>query len=258
MQNNCNEISKYITCNKVEIEYYDTLPSTNLFLKEHAAKHKEGLTIIAGTQTKGRGRFDRKFYSPEDSGIYMSILLRPDFSDFDATLITSAAAVAVAKAAEKLSGKKTQIKWVNDVLIDGKKICGILTEAAIDPKIGKPEYVVLGIGINAFAPAGGFDDEIKDIAGFVFDDKDSNAKARLTAEVINLFMHYYENLRERKFLTEYRKRSMVIGKKITVIKNSQKTDATAISIDEHCRLLVEYENRTREFLSSGEVSIKIE
>lgn len=252
-------ILKYIRSDKINIEYYDTLPSTNVYLKEQALLGRdEGLTVIAGAQTKGHGRFDRKFHSPKDFGIYMSILLRPDFSDFDATLITTAAAVAVAKAVEDLSGKETQIKWVNDVLINGKKICGILTEGTIDPKIGKPSYVVVGIGINAFSPKDGFDDEIKNIAGFVFDNFDLDLKAHLTAEVINNFMSFYEKMPKNCFLENYRSRSAVTGKKITVIKNGEKTDATALSIDDSCRLLVEYENGDRELLYSGEISIKIE
>ncbi len=253
------KILKYIKSDKINIEYYDTLPSTNVYLKEQASLGRdEGLTVIAGAQTNGHGRFNRKFHSPKDCGIYMSLLLRPDFADFDATLITTAAAVAVAKAVEDLSSKEAKIKWVNDVLVNGKKVCGILTEGAIDPKIGKPSYVVVGIGINAFCPKDGFDNEIKDIAGFVFDSFDFDLKSRLIAEVINNFISYYEKMPKNSFLDDYRSRSAVTGKKITVIKNGEKTDATAISIDDSCRLLVQYENGDSELLYSGEISIKIE
>ena len=119
--------------NALYINVERTVTSTNILRKEKAALGApEGTVLIASSQTSGRGRFARKFYSPENSGIYMSILLRPRMPAENAVLITTAAAAAVAVAAENLSGKKTEIKWVNDVLINGKKICGILTEAALD------------------------------------------------------------------------------------------------------------------------------
>lgn len=258
METYTENILKHIKNNNVEIAYYSTLSSTNTSLKERAINGAdEGLVVIADNQTDGRGRFYRRFYSPKDSGIYMSILLRPDFTGFDATLITTAAAVAVAQAAEALSGNKTQIKWVNDVLVNGKKICGILTEGAINPVSGKPDYVIVGIGINAFVPDGGFEEEIKDIAGAVFPVSDPDLKARLTAETINIFMEYYTKLEQKAFLEEYRRRSAVIGKEISVFKNCSEFYATALDIDDNCRLLVEYPDGTREFLSSGEISIKL-
>lgn len=252
-----DEIIKYITNKKIKLLHYPTLDSTNIKLKELANSGAlEGTVVIADTQTAGRGRFCRKFYSPEN-GIYMSILLRPESVGFDATLITTAAAVAVAKAAENLSGKDTEIKWVNDVLINGKKICGILTEGAINPESRKPDYVIVGIGINAFLPDKGFDDEIKDIAGAVFDERNPENKAKLITETINFFMDYYTHLTDKAYLSQYRKKSAVIGKKITVFKSDSILEATAIDIDDDCRLLVEYPDNSREYLSSGEISIKI-
>lgn len=251
------EIEKNLKNSKIRIEYFDTLTSTNALLKEKAKTEKEGLLIIAEGQTAGRGRFSRRFYSPENSGIYMSLLLKPKLIGFNATFITTACAVAVARAAENLSGKKTQIKWVNDVLIGGKKICGILTEGSFNPENGAPEYIVLGIGINAFTPKNGFEKEIKEIAGGVFENSDISLKAKLTAEVINIFMDYYDNLSDKAFLEDYRKRSFILGKNITVIKGQTKTPAKAISIDDDCRLLVEYENLSQEYLSSGEISIRV-
>jgi len=257
LKNYIISIQKLINHNEIRLYHYPALESTNVTLKKMALDGAvEGSVVIADAQTSGRGRFYRKFYSPEN-GIYMSILLRPDSAGFDATPITTAAAVAVAKAAENLSGKKTKIKWVNDVLINGKKICGILTEGAFDPESRKPQYVIVGIGINAFMPTGGFDEEIKDIAGAVFDRIDAENKSRLIAETINIFMEYYKNLSSKEFLEEYRLRSAVIGKNIIVFKNCSQFNATAIDIDDSCRLLVEYEDGRREYLSSGEISIKL-
>lgn len=251
-------ILDYIKTPNIELHHYSTINSTNTVLKQRALEgSKEGLVVIADSQTDGRGRFYRKFYSPYDSGIYMSILLRPDYTGFDATLITSAAATAVAKAVENLSGKQAKIKWVNDVLIENKKVCGILTEGCINPQNGKHEFVIVGIGINAFPPIGGFEEEIKNIAGAVFPAFNLNLKAELTANVIDEFMNYYKRLTEKEFIKEYVNRSCVIGKDITVLKNCSEFRARALSIDDNCRLLVEYPDNSQEYLSSGEISIKI-
>ncbi len=250
-------MKNYIKKNKIKTEYYDILPSTNDFLKQKAHLREEGTVVIANEQTAGRGRFNRRFYSPKSSGIYMSILLKPNFKGFDATLITTAAAVAVAVAVERLSGKETQIKWVNDVLINGKKICGILTEGSINPKTLIPEYVILGIGINAFSPENGFDTEIKDIAGYVFEEKNDALRRKLSDEIINIFFNYYEKLTDKDFLEIYRKKSCVIGKEITVIKGNFLKNATALKINDDLSLSVKYSDGLKENLSSGEISIKL-
>ena len=232
--------------NALYINVERTVTSTNILLKEKAALGApEGTVLIASSQTSGRGRFARKFYSPENSGIYMSILLRPRMPAENAVLITTAAAAAVAVAAENLSGKKTEIKWVNDVLINGKKICGILTEA------------VLGIGINAYTPSGGFPEEIKNIAGAVFEQKAADLRSRLAAEVLKSFYGFYSTLEGRGFLEEYRRRSAVIGKRISVISRDGAVFATALGIDENCRLQVKYDDGRTAALSSGEISTKI-
>ncbi len=241
----------------INITLLDSVDSTNKYLKKKAVLGgTEGSIVIADSQTGGRGRFTRKFFSPGGCGIYMSILLKPCFPAKDAVLITAAAAVAVAEACEFLSGKKAEIKWVNDVYMEGKKVCGILTEGAIKPD-GCFDYAVLGIGINAFAPDTGFDKEIKDIAGAVFNEKAENLRNRLAAEVITRFFSYYEELCAKTFLKGYREKSCVTGKEVTVIKNEKMQTAVALSIDDDCRLEVEYEDKTREYLSSGEISIKM-
>ena len=249
-------VNDYINSPNVKIKYFETLPSTNAYLKEKAEELEEGAVIIAGNQTAGRGRFTRKFYSPKNSGIYMSILLKPNFAGFDATYITTLTAVAVGESVEELTNKKTQIKWVNDVLINAKKICGILTEGRIDPETGKPIYIILGIGINAFMPEGGFDKEIRDIAGAVFDRFDEDLKNRLTASVINKVFEYI-TFPKQEILAKYKSRMSFLGSEIFVVKNNEKISALALDIDDDFRLLVRYKNGNQEYLSSGEISIKI-
>lgn len=254
------EIEKNLTTlkGKLNIEVRKTVTSTNALLKEKAAAGApEGTVLIALQQTAGRGRFARKFFSPADSGIYMSILLRPTISAESATLITTAAAVAVAEAAEKLSGRKTGIKWVNDVLIDGRKICGILTEASLNIESGTLDYAVLGIGLNVYKPKDGFPDEIKNIAEAIFTEQKDGLRSRVAAAVLESFFKYYENISEHTYLNSYRERCIVLGKQINVLSSDGTRPATALDIDENCRLHIKYSGGKEEILSSGEVSIKI-
>lgn len=241
-----------------EIIVLKSTESTNTVLKELASRGKpEGTVLFALEQTAGKGRFTRRFSSPPDSGVYMSLLLRPGLPAAQAALITTAAAVAVCEAAEALSGRKTGIKWVNDVLIDGRKICGILTEASVDIESGNIDYAVLGIGLNAYEPSGGFPEEIKSIAGSIFPEKCTGLKDRLAAQVIKNFMKHYRRLSDKTYIDSYRRHCIVPGRRITVLKNGEPHPAKALGIDNDCRLLVRYEDGREESLSSGEISIKL-
>jgi len=245
--------------NFYNIEVVDKVSSTNDVLKQKALLGcKEGETLIALSQTKGKGRLGRVFYSPQRTGLYMSIILRPDLMAQDAVLITTAAAVAIAKATEEISGRKAQIKWVNDIYIEGKKVCGILVEAGINQKEQKLDYAVLGIGINVYAPCGGFPEEIKDIADAVFPLPENDIRNVLCARVLDNFYEFYKNLSDKSFVEEYISRSCVVGKNIKVILNCGEKDAVCTGIDERCRLRVQYNDGSEELLSSGEISIKVQ
>ena len=251
-------IEKYLTDNSgISLTVYKETDSTNTRLRELAtAGAPEGTAVIAGMQTGGKGRLGRKFFSPSDTGLYLSILLRPEMTAADAVRITTAAAVAVADAVEKISGRKADIKWVNDVYIDGRKICGILTEAAFSLENGGLDYAVCGIGINVYEPEGGFPEDIKDIAGAVLDTPADDVRNRLTALVLENFMNYYNKLSENSFLQGYQSRLMWRGEDINLIRGSEITPAKLIDADEKCRLIVKYEDGTEDTISSGEISIR--
>lgn len=253
-------IEKYLgnEAGRYDIRVYKTVTSTNTVLKEMAADGAaEGTVVAAEGQTAGRGRMNRRFHSPLGTGLYLSILLRPVINAGEALFITTAAAVAVARTVEDISGKKTGIKWVNDVLIDGRKICGILTEASLNMESGEMQYAVCGIGVNITPPAGGFPEEIRNIAGAVFDDPPgSDVKNRIAAGIIKKFMEYYNMLPEHEFFTEYVSRSVTVGERITVLGRGEPRKALALSIDSSCGLLVRYEDGSEEVLNSGEVSIR--
>lgn len=245
--------------NRLNIKVYKTISSTNTVLKKMAADGApEGTVLVAAEQTAGRGRMNRTFYSPMGTGLYLSILLRPKVRAEESLFITTAAAVAVARVIEDISGKSAGIKWVNDVFVNDRKVCGILTEASFDMESGGLEYAIPGIGVNVSTPEGGFPNEIKEVATSVFDGMQppEDAKNRIAASIIRCFMEYYENLSEHTFFDEYVRRSIIIGKDIKVLRGGESKVARALSIDSNCNLRVRYENGTEEILSSGEVSIK--
>lgn len=252
-------ISKFIKSDNIDVFYFDSIDSTNTHLKKMAENGAdEGTVIVAAEQTAGRGRLGRSFSSKKGTGVYFSILLRPDMKPQDALLITTCAAVAVAKSIEKNTGRMAYIKWVNDIFVHNRKVSGILTEASFDLENGKLSYAVLGIGINMYFPEESIPDEIKGIAGGVFDAKPSGDDIScIVAEVIDNFMADYKTLSGKHFLFDYISRSYLDGKKVNVIKPAETKNAEVIGIDDDFRLQVKYEDGSTEFLSSGEVSLRV-
>ena len=244
-------------CRDMDILVYDCVDSTNDIIKECAKKGEaEGKVVIARQQTGGKGRLGRSFYSPKDTGLYLSILLRPKMQMFRAMRITTCAALAVCDAIESATGRKSDIKWVNDVYLNGAKVCGILTEAAVSVENGGFDYAVLGIGVNVYAPEGGFPDEIADVAGAVADNTVSQLKNKLAAGIISSFMDYYHDIEKGGFRRAYSKRLMWKGEDIYIISREQKTPCRIIDVDDECRLEVEMENGEKRLISSGEISIR--
>lgn len=254
-------IRKHLKTGGVSLSVYSTIDSTNNALKKEAAAGAPRFTVIAAAQqTAGRGRMGRSFYSPTQSGIYLSILLRPDFSAEKAGLITAGAAAAAAKAIESVSGAKTEIKWVNDILIGGKKVCGILTEASLDCENGKLNYAVVGIGINVCPPAGGFPPEISMTAGSIFPESPSaDINCSLAAAVIDSVTEYYKKLESDEVYSEYISRSCVIGKDVYLIPCGGEKQAAHISgIDRSFALIARLPDGSEKRVSSGEISLRLQ
>lgn len=228
--------------------------STNTDAKVLAVAGAEnGTVIIADKQTAGRGRLGRSFYSPAKSGIYLSIILKTQCPFADAVLATTAAAVAVCRTIETLSDLKPQIKWVNDILIDGKKVCGIACEAVSDFESGMVESVIAGIGINFKTET--FPDEIKDIAGSLFKETAPVSRSRFAAELILQMMRITKGLKNRTFIEEYKVHSAVLGKEITYIENHIPHTARAVDIDSAGGLVIDEGGKQRT-LVSGEISVR--
>lgn len=216
----------------------------------------EGTVVVAAAQTAGRGRSGKSFLSPAGTGLYMSVLLRPQLAMGDALLITTAAAVAVAHAVERVAAVTAQIKWVNDVYVDGKKVCGILTEGALDLENGGLRYAILGIGINICPPAGGFPPELAPIAGALTETGGEALRAPLAAAVLDEFFALYPHLTEKPFYDDYVSRSLLTGRQIEVLRGGTRLPATALGIDRDLHLRVRYADGSEENLAAGEVSTR--
>ena len=243
----------------LDLTVLPTAPSTNALVREKANQGcPEGCVIIAQEQTAGRGRYGRQFFSPVDSGVYLSLLLRPTaYSPQQATCLTAAAAAAMCQAIEEVTGQQPGIKWVNDIFLHGKKVCGILTEAAVGLETGTLNYMVLGAGVNLYPPAEGFPEEIQPIAGSVLERSCPEAKNRLVGEFLNRFWDFYTHPECRTYLEDYRSRSLAIGQNVTVLSAGRAVSAYAYGIDDDFRLLVRYDSGKTEALSYGEIRIQL-
>lgn len=237
---------------------YGEIDSTNEELKRQAGRGGEhGLVALAESQTMGKGRLGRHFYSPGGTGIYMSILFRPTSEmPENSVLVTTAAAVAVCRAIRKTLREEPQIKWVNDIYLRGKKVCGILAEAVTSGS-GKLDTIILGIGINYKKPEGGFPGEIQDRAGFLCKDTVRVARGRLVAEILNEMFALYDTLPARTFMDDYRKWSNVIGREVRFTSGDGWTDARALDIDQDGGLRVRLPNGEEQVLRTGEITLRV-
>ncbi len=231
---------------RISVYVYDTVTSTNDVARELC--NDDGcILVVADGQTNGRGRQGKSFFSPHDSGLYFSLAIDTDSPAFDFTGVTCAVAVAVSRAVKKVAETDVKIKWVNDLYLRDRKICGILVQAVSEnSKILK---LIIGVGINISTID--FPDEIKDIAGSLDKNVDRNV---LTAESVNNILELiFANPDE--YIDEYRNNSNVIGKEITYIQNGTSHKATAIDIDKKGGLVVKKDGEIIT-LTSGEISVR--
>ena len=239
---------------------YKELESTNETAKQKAFKGAaHGTVILAEGQTGGKGRLGRSFFSPAGTGLYMSLIIKPDFASGKSLLITTAASVAVCRAIKKTCGIDTQIKWVNDILFEGRKVCGILTEAISSFESGQIEAAIVGIGINCNTKIADMPEEIRETAGTL---PTAVLRNRLAAEIINEFMLILSSFSENsypEYMDEYRRRSIVLRKDINVYNGAtgEYAEAKAIDISNDGGLIVIYRDGRKETLNSGEISIRV-
>ncbi len=236
----------------------ELVDSTNRRLKEAAAAGApQGEVLFAFSQTDGHGRQGRAFYSPFGTGLYMSMLLRPALSPRGSLLLTTAAAVAVAEAAEKW-GVHLGIKWVNDLFLQGKKVCGILTEGALSLECDRLEYAVVGMGLNLAPPPGGFPPELEGVAGALFSaPPESGVTAALAAAILDEFYDLYADLSPERFYDRYARRSILTGRRVWVEEGGTREEAEVLGLDRGFRLLVRFGSGEERALSAGEVHLRL-
>ena len=242
------------------LKIYKEVDSTNEEAKRLAREREaENLVVLAESQTAGKGRRGRSFYSQGPEGLYMSLLLRPKLPFQDALKITTMTAVAVSRAIEKNCGVEVGIKWVNDLFIHGKKVCGILTEAGIDFETGDLDYAVVGIGVNVLKCE--FPKELIGIVTTLEDEsREQVSLSKLAADILKEIRGLYQELEAAKggipsYHEEYVKRSIVLGKEVIVHSGGQTYSARAVAVDENIGLVVETPEG-RKTLDSGEVSVR--
>jgi len=234
-----------------KVTVFDSLPSTNTYLKELPQK-TDGEVIIALSQTGGRGRRSKSFFSPV-GGLYLSVLVNAD-SIGNINLLTTLCAVATAKAIESIAPLKAGIKWVNDIYVNSKKVCGILCEGILGEN-GKLESIVIGIGVNVKKTK--FPEDIKNIASALENECDFHISTdKLAAEIINHLEEEINNISSLQFIKEAKQRSVVLGKEIEIVKPDGNIKALALDLDNDGHLIAEIDGK-KEVLSSGEISIKL-
>ncbi|MBR6532126.1 MAG: biotin--[Clostridia bacterium] len=241
------QIIANLTDKTVNVLVFDTVGSTNDVAKELCTGDDRQYLVLADKQSSGRGRQGKSFFSPEGSGLYFSLTVNTASPDFDFTGVTCAVSVAVTRAIEKLTDLQPKIKWVNDIYIADKKVCGILVQAVND--LNRITKLVIGVGVNI--TTADFPDELQKIAGSL--NKKIN-RSILAAEIVN---NIFELLQQKpdKYLGEYKQKSNVLGKEIIYTQNNTSHPATAVDIDENGGLVVE-ENGKKTTLTSGEISLR--
>ncbi|MEG0593408.1 MAG: biotin--[acetyl-CoA-carboxylase] ligase [Coprobacillus sp.] len=247
-----DEIKKNIHPFYQNIEYYDEITSTNDYMKTN--QYNEGDIIITESQSKGKGRNGKSFYSPKQKGIYLSFLLKPSLTVYDSLKITACCAVAVVKAIQKNYPLDPQIKWVNDIILNNKKVCGILCEATLEMNTAQLDSMIVGVGINVHTYEK--PDNIIDIATSLEDEIDLFVeRQKIIIDFLNEFYDDYSKLSSLSFLDDYRKYSYVLHQHITVYENNNSYPAFVTHINDDASLTVRYGDEER-ILRSGEISIR--
>lgn len=241
-----------------KIYYYDSIDSTNKMAKDIAHREEEGTIIVAEEQLEGRGRLGRTWVSPKKKGVYFSIILKPNVAPTKVAKLTLIGAAAVNLALDEI-GIDSQIKWPNDIVINGKKVCGILTE--MSSELNMINYVVIGIGINVNLEEGDIPEDIKHKAtSLKIELKNKVSRKKLLAEILNRFEELYVLFKDDGEISNAidicRNKSAVIGKEVLVMDGNDEKAGKAIDINEEGELIVVFKDGKAESIFSGEISIR--
>ena len=235
--------------------YLETVDSTNYEAKRQALSHTKQGVIIAGEQTKGKGRLGRTWASQANAGLWTSLLLRPNIEPESASKVTLTAATAMAEAITELTGLEIGIKWPNDLVINGKKICGILTEMSAE--LNHVHYIILGTGVNLSQLD--FPEDLKDKATSLKIEGANVLAIDLLKSFLERFSHYYHLFLkgEMSEIIQYHKKySVTLGKEVIIESLGEKRRALALDVDINGNLIIENNKAEIEIVFSGEVSVR--
>lgn len=254
------EVEEYLHTEYIgrNIRYFETIDSTNIKAKEIAYESEEGTVVISEEQTLGRGRLGRSWVSPKGKGIWMSILLKPKIDPMKVAKITQIGAAAVSLAIQDL-GIESSIKWPNDIVINGKKVCGILTEMSCE--LNMINYVIMGVGINVNLDSEDFQGEVSKVGTSL---KIETGEKINRKELLGLFLNRFEELyipfvEKNDFsntLKICREKSILIGKEVKLIRASEERKGKVVGLNDDGELEVDYGNGVVENVLSGEVSVR--
>jgi len=250
-----DEIKKGLPSFYNELEVFDTIDSTNDYIKKVSSIKKEGFICISDAQSKGKGRNGRTFFSPKQKGIYMSILLKPNLEISESLKLTACASVAVFDAIKKNYGIEVAIKWINDIYYHDFKIGGILCVTELETNKTTTEYMIVGIGLNIHKTD--FTEELKNIAAPI-ENFTTKVKSRndIIKDILIFFHKYYQELNTLSFLPKYKKYSSVLKNYITVYESNTSYQAFVEDINNDASLIIKTEDGEVKTLNSGEISIR--
>ena len=241
-----------------EVLYFDTIDSTNTKAQELAEKgYPSGTLVVADKQESGKGRRGRSWVSPSGTGIFMTLMIKPDINPNNASMLTLVAALAVAKAITSVTGEEAMIKWPNDIVVNGKKVCGILTE--MNAQFDYINHIVVGIGINVHNES--FPEEISQMASSLMIEAGGKRfhRAQIIAETMSYFEQYYDTFLQTQDLSalvrEYDELLVNMNKAVRVLDPKEPFDGKAMGITPKGELIVDTWE-SRKLVSSGEVSVR--
>lgn len=254
------EVSACLCAPRDNWRVLEEVDSTNIACKRLAAENApDGTVVMADCQTAGKGRRGRSFSSPRGMGLYLSILWRPDCPPEALLPLTALSAVAVCRAVERLSGVSPSIKWPNDLVLNGRKLGGILTELSVEGETGRVDYVIVGIGLNCRQRAEDFPPELADMAvsldmALLHQVKRAALAAALMEELDTLRREVLDD--PGRWLADYRTRCLTVGSRVQILRGSERIEAEAVSVDERYGLVIRRDDGTEEVLRAGEVSVR--
>lgn len=243
------------------LHWFNSTDSTNTQAKLLAAQDApQGTVVMAEHQTGGRGRLGRSFSSPAGTGLYLSVILRPGCKGQDIMHLTCAAAVAVCDAIQSATGLRPGIKWTNDLVWDNKKLGGILTELSVDAKTGLVDYAIIGVGINCSQEAAeDFPEELRDMAtSLSMVCKKAVSRGAVAVSLIRTLTALCDTFISEKaqLMARYQANCITVGKQIVLLRGDERLYGTALSVEDNGALLVEFDDGSRQSVTSGEVSVR--